>query len=79
MLGLDKEDVTVVFVTSVQPKDKKCILLSPSKDNGIKVTSYIRYTKIATLDRKMSLGSIGKVSESGHKVIVKGIEEFFRQ
>lgn len=54
-------DVIVAFVTSKKPhRIKYAIPVSPKqKTSGIKVLSWIRCDKIATLDKKIVLGEIG--------------------
>jgi mRNA interferase MazF len=64
VLGCEGDDMVVVFISSVKPKGSVWVHVSPSEENGIKVSSYIRYTKIATLDVRMSIGEIGVLEES---------------
>jgi mRNA interferase MazF len=56
-------DVTVCFITTQlhwqEPTD---ILLNPVSKNGIKKTSLIRLSKIATVDRILITGIIGSIS-----------------
>lgn len=55
------EDCAVAFISSVQ--EKKTILYDipvlPSTQNGLKVNSTIRVSKIATLQKKTILGELG--------------------
>ena len=54
------DDVTVVFITSKHKSTKEFVIpLAPTVLNGIKVPSMIVCDKIATLDKKIILGSIG--------------------
>ena len=76
VLGVDREDITVVFITSMKPKDRNFIELLPTKQNGVKAKSYIRSTKIATLDRKMSLGGIGMLEQETHGKLVEMVAAF---
>jgi mRNA interferase MazF len=56
-------DVTVCFITTQlhwqEPTD---ILLQPMSKNGIKKTSLVRLSKIATVDRNLIAGSIGSIN-----------------
>src|SRR3954451_24876702 len=56
-------DITVCFITTQtawqEPTD---IILHPTTTNGIKKISLIRVSKIATLDKHLSLGKIGSIS-----------------
>ncbi len=59
--GSKTSDIIVVFITS---KTKTVgIPVVPTKNNGLKVTSEIICDKIATLDKKIVLGSIGRLEE----------------
>jgi mRNA interferase MazF len=57
-------DITVSFITTQlnwqEPTD---VELSPTIENGIKRKSLIRLSKIATIDKKLALGKIGRISE----------------
>jgi mRNA interferase MazF len=63
LLTSDKQDITIVFITSIKPKGDLSIEILPSSTNGIKVKSYIRYTKIATLDSQLNIGKIGTIEK----------------
>ncbi|HEY4195375.1 MAG TPA: type II toxin-antitoxin system PemK/MazF family toxin [Mucilaginibacter sp.] len=58
-------DVTVSFITTQlhwqEPTD---ILLHPSTKNGIKKSSLVGLSKIATVDRALIAGSIGTLSST---------------
>ncbi len=56
-------DVVVLFITSqTKPGVKHLVKVKPEESNGLKVTSKIICSKIATLDAKIVLGEIGMVS-----------------
>ncbi len=58
-------DVIVVFITSKRtvPSDTN-LILSPQKTNGLKTISILRCDKIATLDKNLLKGKIGKLEGS---------------
>jgi len=57
------EDVVVVFVTSqTKLRGNHLVNLTPDQENGLKTTSKIVCSKIATLDAKIVLGEIGLIS-----------------
>jgi len=57
-------DVTVSFITTqLQWQEVTDILLHPSIVNGIKKTSLIRLSKIATIDKVLIAGKIGVISQ----------------
>ncbi len=58
-------DVTVAFITSqFKWKEKFDIVLQPSVENGLKQSSLIRVTKLATIDKQLILGLLGDLSAS---------------
>ena len=60
ILIVNDYDLTVSFITTqLKWKDPTDIELVPSNENGIKKTSLIRLSKIATLDRSLAVGKIG--------------------
>lgn len=76
VIGSDRVDATVVFITSVKPKDTECLEVQPTKVNRLKTVSYIRYTKIATLDIAMSLGQTGTLEAATYLKLIKAIRDF---
>ncbi len=58
-----EQDVTVAFVASqLKWQTQFDILLKPSSKNGLKVNSLIRLTKLATIDKQLVLGELGKLT-----------------
>lgn len=58
-------DVTVAFITSqFKWKEMFDIVLEPSVKNGLKQSSLIRVTKLATIDKQLILGLLGELSAS---------------
>lgn len=59
------EDCIVAFISSTAQKKIGIydIAIAPSKENGIKVNSVIKVAKIATLQKKIILGELGKIDE----------------
>ncbi len=56
-------DVTVAFITSqLKWQDQFDIALNPSQENGLKVISLIRLTKLATIDKQLVLGKLGQLA-----------------
>ncbi|MEK9184681.1 MAG: type II toxin-antitoxin system PemK/MazF family toxin [Patescibacteria group bacterium] len=60
------DDCIVAFISSVQ--DKKLgvcdILVTSTQLNGLKINSTIKISKIATLQKRIILGEIGKLESS---------------
>ena len=67
-------DLTVSFITTqLQWQETTDILLAPAATNGIKAPSLVRLSKIATVDRSLSVGKIGyltpeEIMQLNHKL-----------
>jgi mRNA interferase MazF len=58
-------DVTVSFITTqLQWQETNDVLMQPNSNNGIKKTSIIRLSKIATIDTSLVLGKIGALNNN---------------
>ncbi len=56
-------DLTVCFITTqIQWQEPTDILLIPNPNNRLRIQSLIRISKIATLDRVLAKGLLGKLS-----------------
>lgn len=62
ILAENSLDVTVSFITTqLQWQEPTDILLQPLAQNGIKRSSLVRLSKIATVDRNLIVGIIGSI------------------
>ncbi len=60
--GRASRDVVVCFITSrVEKEVPHALVLQASPKSGLKVPSLVRFDKIATLDRGIILGELGRV------------------
>jgi len=58
-------DLTVCFITTqLGFQEKTDILLQPSQTNGLRRQSLIRPSKIATLDKSLAKGLLGRLSQA---------------
>ena len=58
-------DLTVCFITSqTQWQEPTDIFLSPDSLNGLRIKSLVRISKIATLDKALAKGLLGKLSQN---------------
>lgn len=58
-----ESDVVVSFITSnIIHSELYDIIISPSLKNGLKKTSTIKISKLATLNKTLILGKIGRIS-----------------
>jgi mRNA interferase MazF len=59
------QDVTVCFITTqIEWQELTDIVLKPSNTNGLRRLSLIRIGKIATLDKKLIKGIMGRLTSS---------------
>ena len=59
------KDITVVFITSNSKKRSRYTLnLSPSPENGLKASSQVHVSKIATIESTIVLGELGSLTSN---------------
>lgn len=72
-------DVTICFVTSeLKWQAKYDVPVNPSENNGLKVPSLIRVGKIATIDKDLILGELGKLSVTETIELNKGLKDLLQ-
>jgi mRNA interferase MazF len=76
---MKSEDIVVSFISSVKPKklDDFDIKIEPDKTNGLKLPSIIKIDKIATLNKKIILGELGKIDSTTSKMVEQKIKQLF--
>ncbi len=63
LISLEK-DVTVAFISSqIKPSDEFEVMLEPSPKNGLKKSSLLKVTKLATIEKNLILGKLGELSK----------------
>lgn len=63
-------DVTVAFITSkVVRQEPDDLELKPNTQNGLKVDSLIKLSKLATIDKDLALGELGSLSADELKLV----------
>lgn len=73
------DDIVVVFISS-RPERKKLphdIIVEPSGYNGLKTKSSIKCSKIATLDKKIVIGEIGRLLGSDQQKVDRKLAKIF--
>lgn len=79
ILAETESDITVCFITSqLEWMDKSDILLHPSSENGLKKQSLIRVAKIATLDKSLAKGLLGKLTISEVLLVNEKLKELLK-
>jgi mRNA interferase MazF len=75
----DTSDVTVCFLTTqIKYQSELDIKLEPSNINGLKRTSVIRLTKIATINKDLVLGRLGSMTKAEMKVLNSHLIKLFK-
>jgi len=63
-------DVTLAFIsTQLKWKEDTDILLKPTKENGLKTESIIRLSKLATIDKELAIGKLGRIDNKTRKQV----------
>ena len=79
VLAVNKLDLTVCFITTQiafhEPTD---VEITPTQKNGIKQSSLIRTSKIATLDKTLAKGLIGELSLEEIKLLDNKLKILFQ-
>ncbi len=71
-----QDDITVLFITRQGKSKLHSISIKPDKENGLKYTSNIIVSKIATLDKNMALGKIGVLEENNLKMVKEALGKY---
>ncbi|MBT3387761.1 MAG: type II toxin-antitoxin system PemK/MazF family toxin [Desulfobacula sp.] len=62
-----EQDVIVCFITSKSERNQYAVKIDNTTETGLKVPSTVRLDKIATIEKKVVLGELGKVQNSFFK------------
>jgi mRNA interferase MazF len=73
VLACDKDDYTVVFISSVKPAGQEYVEVDPDMSNKLKTKSYVRYTKFASLSKTIIIGKIGIFTTRDYSAIQKAL------
>ena len=72
-------DITVAFIsTQLNWKEETDILLKPTKNNGLKKESLVRLSKLATIDKNLALGRIGRMDANDLKQVNINLIKLFK-
>lgn len=76
ILAQDKDDFVCVFITTIKPDGSIFLDVVCDKNNNLKMNSYIRYSKIASLSNKIIIGKLGKLSNKDFTLLKSSIKKF---
>ena len=72
-------DITVCFITS-QPdwKEDTDLIIEPTQENGLKKTSLLRVSKIATIEKSLAQGLLGKLNSDQEKELNTNLRKILK-
>lgn len=71
-------DVTVSFIsTQLHWKEPTDLLLQPNSTNGLKKSSLVRISKIATIDKSLAIGKLGNLDAKETKELDMKLIQIF--
>jgi mRNA interferase MazF len=72
-------DVTVAFITSqIKWQEAHDLKLEPSAENGLKRTSLVRLSKLATIAKELAIGKLGNLVGSEMKQLNQNLIQLFQ-
>ncbi len=72
-------DVTVSFITTQTGwNDKNSVTIKPLSTNGLKKESLVRLNKLATIDKELIMGEIGRLTDAERNKINQKLKEIFQ-
>jgi mRNA interferase MazF len=72
-------DLTVAFITSqIKRQEKHDLKIEPSAENGLKTTSLVRLSKLATITKELAMGKLGSLSDSEMKQLNQNLIQLFQ-
>lgn len=79
VLVTTETDLTLAFITSqIKWQEKHDLKPEPSAENGLKKTSPVRLSKLATIDRGWAIGKLGSLSASEMKQLNQNLVQLFQ-
>ncbi|MCF7843580.1 type II toxin-antitoxin system PemK/MazF family toxin [Candidatus Gracilibacteria bacterium] len=76
VLAQDKDDFVCMFITTSRPEGGYFLDVVCDKNNNLKMNSYIRYSKIASLSNKIIIGKLGKLSNKDFTLLKSSVKKF---
>lgn len=72
-------DVTLAFIsTQLNWKEETDILLKPNSGNGLKKESLVRLSKIATIDKDLAIGRLGKIDQDQIRMVNQNLKTILK-
>lgn len=79
ILAVSWASITVAFIsTQSKWKEDSDLVLQPNEENGLKKESLVRLSKLATIDKDLAIGLLGRISEKQIDLINTNLKTIFR-
>lgn len=79
ILADGEADITVSFITTqLKWREDFDLKIVPTETNGLKRTSLIRLSKLATIDKDLVIGKLGKLSHDELLAVDKNLVKIFK-
>lgn len=74
-----ESDITVSFITTqIKWQEDFDVKIEPTQANGLKRTSLIRLSKLATIDKDLVIGKLGNLSPDESTNVDKNLVKIFK-
>jgi len=78
ILAVSQTSITVAFIsTQSRWKEDTDLVLKPNADNGLKKESLVRLSKLATLDKALAIGLLGRISIKQIETVNSNLKKIF--
>ena len=72
-------DITVCFITSqLDWKEDTDLIIEPTQENGLKKTSLLRVSKIATIEKSLAKGLLGRLNSDQEKELNTNLKKLLK-
>ena len=78
ILAVSQSSITVAFIsTQSKWKEDTDLVLQPNEENGLKKESLVRLSKLATLDKDLAIGLLGRITNKQIESVNSNLKEIF--
>ena len=75
----NEDDITVSFITTqLKWQEELDVKVEPNTENGLKRTSLIRLSKLATIDKELVIGRLGNLSTADITTVDKNLVKLLK-
>ncbi len=78
ILVVAKSSITVAFIsTQSRWKEDTDLVLQPNENNGLKKESLVRLSKLATLEKSLAIGLLGRIDPDQLQLLNRNLKSLF--